>query len=220
MTNVAAPRSHRKAFMMFNKAFRVCALAFSLPVGLMACDNEGTGGSGSTLSASSGGADPGSLSADPGAADRFDVGENKPHFEASSAPAPGSLSVRPDSPSGGSGGGGSCSLATACDEFTKALTSFVRRTCAQAGAGRDQCEKSLEGIYSEFDASCQLAISSGEATAAELCEAVDCISCYFEKVSLTSDTQDLDACSVAACQSVCSRTCASQNANGRDSSNI
>ncbi len=202
--------------MMFNKTFRVCVLAFSLPVGLMACDNEGTAGGGSSLSASSGGAEPGQLSSDPGAADSFSVGENKPHFEASTAPAPGSLSVRPDSPSGG----GSCSLATACDEFKEALTSFVRRTCARAGAGKARCEESLEDIYGEFDASCRLAVSSGEATAAEVCEGIDCVSCFFEKVPLTSDSEDLDPCSLAACKSVCAQTCAAEDANRGDTSNF
>ncbi|MDZ4695728.1 MAG: hypothetical protein SGI86_11315 [Deltaproteobacteria bacterium] len=201
--------------MMFNKAFRVCVLAFSLPMGLMACDNEGTAGGGPTLSASSGGAEPGSLSSETGVGGGLSAAATQsPNYGESPVPSPGSLSADSDVPSGssGGGGGGSCNAASACDEYKKALASFVRRACAKAGAGVSQCQASLEAIYGEFDASCREAINSGEATPAQVCEAVGCVSCFFDNASLTSSDQD--PCSVTACRSECTQTCRDQPADG------
>jgi len=200
--------------MTFNKAFRVCVLASSLTVGLLGCDNEGMGGSGPSLSAESGGADPGSLRGETGRGSSFS-GESTPstNFGESQAPSPGSLSSNadegggytPPGGGGGGGGGGSCSLATACDDYKKALTNFVKRSCANAGQSAAQCERSLQGTFGEFDSACRSAISSGQATPAQVCEALGCFTCFFDKATAT--TGDVDFCSFSACNSVCKNIC-------------
>jgi hypothetical protein len=195
--------------MTFNKIFRVCVLAICLPVGAMGCDNEGTGGTSPPLSASSGGAEPGAFDEGSSVGGGFSAeAAPVPTFAESPGATPGGFSTSPDVPSGGSGTpeGASCTLANACDEYLRQARAFAPRLCAQAGAAKAACEASVL----ESAADCAGEIASGETTAAEVCDDIDCGVCVLQNAS-TLDF--LEECSVAACKSACAGTCGSQAAD-------